>query len=239
MKNILIIAAIFISSSTFAQVSAFSGTSEASAVVISGNASNETYSAKTDNTYSLSQLDLAKVFGKYVRSSSGGTESTKAWEAGLRYERIFTKDLLSAFLQHKVEHDPYNGIFIQRDSTDIGLRYTHIKTDSLSWSSELGYQYASTYAAAGVDRTNSGFVRGYSEVEFKLSATTSTKLWAEYLSPLKSEDKSRSKAELSLSVAMSEIFSLKSAYLLEHNEGALSPLKKDTSTWTTALVAKY
>lgn len=239
MKNILIIATIFISSSAFAQESAFSGSSEASAVIISGNANNETYSAKTENTYAMSELDLAKIFGKYGRSSSGGTESTKAWEAGLRYERIFTKDLLSAFLQQKVEHDPYNGIFIQRDSTDIGLRYTHIKNDFLSWSSELGYQFASTYVASGIDKANGGFIRAYSEAGFKLSTSTSTKLWAEYLSPLKSEDKSRSKAELSLSVAMNEIFSLKTAYLIEHNDGVLSPLKKDTTTWTTALVAKY
>ncbi len=239
MKTILLLAIFTTTVTAFAEESQFSGATEASAVVISGNANNETYSAKTENTYAVSEFDLAKIFGKYVRSTSGGTESTKAWEAGLRYERIFTKDVLSAFLQHKAEHDPYNGIFIQRDSTDIGMKYTFIKTDAVNWFSELGYQYTTTYVATGVDKASGDFIRAYTEVAYKISASTSTKLWVEHLSPLKSGDKSRTNAELSLSVAMTNIFSLKTAYLINHNEAAVSPLKKDTTTWTTALVAKY
>ncbi len=239
MKTILLFATFLLSTAVLAQETKFSGSAEASAVVISGNASNETYSAKTENTYAVSEFDLAKIFGKYVRSTSGGTESTKAWDAGLRYERIFTKDLLSAFLQHRAEHDPYNGVFIQRDSTDIGLKYTFIKTDSLNWFSELGYQNATTYVGGAVDKTNGGFIRAYTEADYKISASTSTRLWVEHLSPLKTEDKSRTNAEVSLSVAMTDIFSLKTSFLINHNEAAVSPLKKDTTTWTTALVAKY
>ncbi|MBC7741532.1 MAG: DUF481 domain-containing protein [Bdellovibrionaceae bacterium] len=78
-----------------AEVEPFKGESEASAIVISGNTNTESYSAKTSNTYAVSEMDLAKFFGKYVRSITGGNENAKAWEAGLRYERIFTKDLFS------------------------------------------------------------------------------------------------------------------------------------------------
>ena len=90
-----------------------------------------------------------------------------------------------------------------------------------------------------MDKEYGGYVRGYSEATYKLSPTATTKLWVEHLSPVKTEVKSRSNAELSLSVTMTDTFSLKTSYLINHNEASLSPLKKDTTTWTTALVAKY
>ena len=109
----------------------------------------------------------------------------------------------------------------------------------MNWFSELGFQYTSTYIATELDKENGGYFRGYGEATYKISSSTSTKLWVERLFPLKNTDKARSIAELSLSVAMTDIFSLKTSYLYNRNEGVLSPFKKDTTTWTTALVAKY
>ena len=127
MKSLVLILCSMVAVSAFAEDAKFLGESEASAVVVSGNSSNETYAAKTKNTYNITDMDSATVFGKYLRSVTSGSESNKAWEAGLRYERVFLKDTLSGFVQHKAEHDPYNGQFIQRDSTDIGAKYTFIK----------------------------------------------------------------------------------------------------------------
>jgi putative salt-induced outer membrane protein len=221
----------------------FKGESEASAVAISGNSNSETYGAKTTNTWSMTENDLMVVFGKYVRATSGGTESNKAWEAGLRYERVFTKDVFSGFLQHKAEHDPYNGIFVQRDSTDIGGKYFFTKSDDFTWLGELGYRHAVTYtglnAAPDKSKDSANFARLYTEGTFKINSSTSGKLWVEYLPNLKDSDKSLMNAEASLTVSMTDILSLKTAYLVNRNEGVASPAKKETTTWTTALVAKY
>ncbi len=237
--NYLLSLLVLITITARAEDKTFTGETEASAVLISGNANNETYSAKTKNTYAISQSDLATIFGKYIRGVSAGTENTKAWEAGLRYERVFTKDLFSGFLQQKVEHDPYNGIFIQRDSSDVGVKYTIEKTDYLNWFAEFGYRYQRTYAAMETGYENADFLRIYTEGEYKLSPTATAKLWLEHLPNLKRPKESQSNGEASLSVAISNIFSLKTAYLVNHNEAILSPGKKDTTTWTTALVAKY
>ncbi len=237
--NKLLLCFLLLTSQAFAADKTFSGSSEASAVVINGNSNNETYSLKTENTYTVTEYDLAKVFGKYLRTVATGTESAKAWDAGLRYERIFTKDQFSGYVQQKAEHDPYNGVFIQRDTSDIGAQYTITKSDAFTWLAELGYSYASTYVATELDKNTGSYIRGFTSAEYKISTTASTKAWVEHFAPLKSSDKSRSNAELSLVVSMTEMFSLKTAYLINHDEAAISPLKKDSSSWTTALVAKY
>jgi putative salt-induced outer membrane protein len=221
----------------------FKGESEASAIITSGNSETESIGAKTTNTWSLSENDLATIFGKYVSSKSQNVQTGKNWEAGLRYERVITKDQFSVFLQHKAQHDPYNGPFVQRDTTDLGVKYVFIKNDNLNWFSELGYSQSSTYSgldpAPVTDRYTAGSIRAYTEAAYKFNASTSGKLWVEHLANLKDTDKSLTNAEASLSVVMTDILSLKTAYLVNHNEGAPTGSKKDSSTWTTALVAKY
>jgi putative salt-induced outer membrane protein len=221
----------------------FKGESEASAIVISGNSDSETYGAKTTNTWNLTESDLATIFGKYIRTKSAGTETAKAWEAGLRYERVFMKDLLNGFVQHKAEHDPYNGVFVQRDSTDIGAKYFFKKSDDLTWFGEFGYRFTSTYSGLAVppatDKYNNDNLRAYTEASAKFNATTSGKVWVEYLANLKDSNKSLTNAEASVSVVMTSLLSFKTSILLNHNEGTVAPGKKDTTTWTTALVANY
>ena len=239
MKSVILTIVLLVGLVVQAEDKVFFGSSEASAVVISGNSNNETYSAKTENTYFFTANDLMKIFGKYVRATSGGTENAKAWEAGLRYERILTKDLFSIFLQQKAEHDPYNGVFIQRDSIDLGGKYTFFKDDSFNWIAELGYEYTKTHIATEIAPETGGFVRAFTEASYKFSPTASAKLWVEYIAPLKSADYSRANTELSVSATLTDMFSLKTGFLLNHNEATAAPLKKDTTTWTTALVAKY
>lgn len=217
----------------------FKGSSEASSVIVSGNSNTEAQSGKTSNTYAVSDLDLANIFGKYLRAVSGGTETNKAWEAGLRYERVFVVDLFSGFLQHKAEHDPYNGVFVQRDSSDIGGKYVIENSDDLNWSAELGYRSSDTYAIQGATRERVDFIRIYTEAKYKLTDTTTTKFWIEHLPNLKNSSENQTNAELSLAVVISKVFSLKSAYLVNRNDAVAAPFVKDTTTWTTALVADY
>ena len=221
----------------------FKGESEASAIVINGNSNSETYGAKTSNTWSISENDLATVFGKYIRTTTAGIESNKSWEAGLRYERVFIKDVFNGFIQQKAEHDPYNGVFVQRDSTDLGGKYFFTKSDTLNWIGELGYRHSETYSGLNPSPDSSkdmaNFARLYTEATYKFNQTTSGKLWVEYLANLEKSNSSLTNYETSLTVAMTDILSLKTAYLVNYNEAAAAPSKKETSTWTTALVAKY
>jgi putative salt-induced outer membrane protein len=247
-KQLLIVVA-FAATTAQAQTvqSPFKGESEASAIVVSGNVDTETYGAKTKNMWLFSENDLALIFGSYLQSKSAGTETAKAWTAGLRYDHTFIKDELTGFVQHMAEHDPYNGVFIQRNSSDIGAKYYFVKNDNLMWLGEFGYRYSSIYQgvrpnAAGVsvvEDYNVNYLRGFTEVSNKFNAAVSGKLWFEYLSDLEHSDRSLWNTEASVSVVMTSILSLKTAYLVNHNEGAISPLKKDTTTWTTALVANY
>lgn len=220
--------------------SVFKGESEASAIVISGNIDSETIGAKTKNTWNMTDLDLASIFGSYLVTKTAGTETAKAWTAGLRYERIITIDQFSGFLQHMAEHDPYNGVFTQRNSTDIGGKYFFTKSDSLTWFAELGYRYSSIYdGVLTSDTRNTDYARIYTEITSKFNTSTAGKLWGEYLSDLKDTDKSLWNAEASVTVVMTTLLSLKMSYLVNHNEGTLPPNKKDTTTWITALVANY
>lgn len=241
MKSFVVLLVLSLGLNLFAQeatTSTFKGESEASAIVISGNSNSETYGAKTTNTWNFTEYNIATAFGKYIQSSTAGTVSNKMWEAGLRYERIFVKDLFNGFLQHKAENDEYNGIFVQRDSTDLGGKYFFTKSDDLTWLGELGYRHSETYLGSHVSES-SNYARIYTEASYKMNASTSTKLWVEYLPNLKDSDKSLMNAELSLSVVMTDLLSLKTAFLVNRNEGVVAPAEKETTTWTTALVAKY
>lgn len=219
----------------------FKGTAEATSVIVTGNTNTETVGASTKNTWNLTDADLAVVFGNYLSTKSAGTVTGKSWTAGLRYERVLSTDF-SAFIQQMSESDPYNGVYTQRDSTDIGGKYSIIKTDTLTWIAELGYRYSLTYVeptAKTGDVGSANYARLYSEINNKFTTTTSGKLWAEYLLNTKTSDQSLWNAEASFTAVMSAIFSLKTAYLVKHNEGAISPLKKDTTTWATSLIAAY
>ena len=113
------------------------------------------------------------------------------------------------------------------------------KTEILNWFAEFGYRYSSTLPVVTNTRTTANFLRLYTEVEYKLSLSTTAKLALEHLPNLTKTSESQSNAEISVNVAMTDIFSLKTGYLVNRNEATLPPGKKDTSTWTTALVAKY
>lgn len=66
-------------------------------------------------------MNALTATGSYLRTTSAGTETAKAWDASLRYERIFS-ELWSAFIQQGAEADVYAG-YVERDNTDLGAKY--------------------------------------------------------------------------------------------------------------------
>lgn len=239
----VLLSSLVISSIAQAQdavVSPFKGESEASVVIVEGNSSSRTHSAKTKNEYKLDEKSLVTFGAGFLQASAAGVETSRSWNAALRYDFIFQTDVLSLYLQRKAESDPFNGVFVQRDVTDFGAKYVIERSEKLTWFAELGYQSQDTYAGI-VDATREvvPFAKIYTEAEYKFNESTKTKLWIEHLPNLKKSAESQSNAELSLSVAMSKVFSLKTAYLINRNNANVDPVKKDNSKWTTALVANY
>lgn len=240
-----LILALISSSALAVEGSKFSGESEATVVIIDGISKSETWGAKTKNTYTFENSDNATVFGKYLRTSTQAagavaeTETALNWEAGLRYEKVFTSQL-NGFIQHKAESDPYNGVFTQRDSTDLGAKYFFSKTDTTIFFTELGVRYSTQIPdyvdSDGETKKSTTAGRVYVEASEKFNESTSGKIWVEHVPDFQESDFNYTKAEVSLSVAMNSVLSLKTAYEIYHRE--VGP-KKDTTTWTTALVARY
>ena len=87
-----------------AATKSFDGESEASVVIIDGLSKSETYGGKTKNNYKLTDTDIMTIFGKYIKTSTQLTgaasksETARNWEAGLRYEKVFTADVLMDIL---------------------------------------------------------------------------------------------------------------------------------------------
>ena len=145
----------------------------------------------------------------------------------------------SAFVQHGAESDPYAG-YVQRDNSDLGAKYYLIKADNQNLFSEMGLRYSTTQPTGPGGKIYDTFGRLYLEYAEKITATLSIKLWAEYLPNFRESEAYLVNYEPSANVMINEIFSLKVAYLVKyHNKTATPAEKKEDTTFTTALVAKF
>lgn len=208
--------------------------SEASLVQVGGNTESESYSAKqkTDYTFGLNTLTAA---GRYLQTKSGSTETAKAWEASLRYERSLS-DSWAAFVQRGAESNFYAG-YVQRDNSDLGAKYIFWKNDSSSLTSEVGVRDQVTLA--GGLRYSATMGRLYVEYNTKMSDSVSGKFWAEYLPNFDDTKAWLVNYEPSLSVMLSSIFSLKTSYLVKQANIVEPGAKNEDTTLTTSIVAKF
>lgn len=250
--RILTAAILFLSFGAWAQESAatkqWANEAEASVVQVGGNTTSESYSAKQKTSYKVDS-NVVAIMGRYLQTRSGGTETAKQWEASIRYERELTQDW-SAFVQHGAESDYYAG-YIQRDNTDVGGKYYFSKTDENTFFTEAGLRSTSTIFAPVAPVTPpatpkkeeaASYLAGRLYVEYgtKINESVSAKAWVEYLPNFKDSDAYLLNYEPSFSVMMNQIFSIKLAYLVKyHNRTVAANEKKEDTTFTTALVAKF
>ncbi|MES3038341.1 MAG: DUF481 domain-containing protein [Bdellovibrionota bacterium] len=211
--------------------------SEASIVKVDGNTTSDSYSAKQKTSYRF-DLNIISASGRYLQTKASGSETAKQWDATLRYERELS-DLWSLFIQHGAESDPYAG-YVQRDNSDIGGKYYLIKTDPETLFSELGVRSTKTISSVSNNVDYSTSCRLYIEYSKKINESVSGKFWVEYLPNFKDSDAYLVNYEPSVSVMMNQVFSLKIAYLVKyHNLTLTAAEKKEDTTFTTALVAKF
>ncbi|WP_413292242.1 YdiY family protein [Bdellovibrio sp. HCB185ZH] len=213
----------------------FAGEAEAGAIMVTGNSDSENYAAKGKvsykegkNTYTLS--------GQYIRTEANSIESVRNWNAGARYDHEWT-DYLGFFGSQKIESDVYSG-YLQRDSTDVGLKYWLTKTDNVNWTVEAGYRYSKTQNVL-VGTTYDQLLRLYTEFNTKIDKEFSFKYWIEYLPNMTRADAYQVNTEASINVMLNSIFSLKLAYLLQYQNEPAPPGEYSTTTTTLNLVAKF
>lgn len=206
-------------------------------VRVGGNSDSESYNGKQKTIYTLDS-NAVTATAQYLETKTTGVQTGKAWDAALRYERIFSP-LWSAFLQHGAESDTYAG-YTQRDNSDIGAKYYMIQDDDEKLFSELGYRYTKTLSSQAAPTKHESYGRAYVEYNRTFNASVSGKVWVEYLPNFTNSDAYLMNYEPSITVLMNSVFSLKMAYLVKYHNLTLAPTeKKEDTTFTTALVAKF
>lgn len=211
--------------------------SEASVVQVTGNTESESYSAKQKTTHNFDENSLIAT-GRYLQTKAANVETAKAWEAALRYERALS-DYFSIYIQHGAESDAYAG-YVQRDNSDVGGKYHFIKSDPENFFSEIGYRYSKVIPSTSADTEYVSYGRAYLEYSKKLNETVSGKLWVEYLPNFKESEAYLVNYEGSITAMMTQIFSLKTSYLVKyHNLTILPDEKKEDKTLTVSIVAKF
>ena len=174
---------------------------------------------------------------RYLNAFANSVESARYFNANLRFERALD-ERFSLFITETFEKDKFAGIY-QRLITDVGGKYAITKTEKTKWSAELGYRYMQEERLDGT-KISQNYGRAYSEIDRQWNVNFSTKYWLEYLPNFTNSTDYQFNTELSLSVLLTNIFSLKSGFLLRYdNLPAPGIFHKTDTLLTTALVAKF
>lgn len=204
--------------------------------VANGNTENKNYNIKQSNTFN-SDLSTYKFMGRFLNAFSQGRENARYLAANLRYERSLN-GRVSLFVGQGLESDKFAG-YDRRHHSDIGAIYHFYKERPLIWFLEAGYRYTNEKRLNGShDYQNS--LRGYTEFEKFWNEAFSTKYTLEYVPQLSESKDYLINTELSVTATLTEVFSLRSGYLLRYdNLPAPSAGTKTDTLLSTALVAKF
>ena len=155
---------------------------------------------------------------------------------GLRYERALS-ERFSLFVAETYQSDIFAG-YDRRFNTDLGVKYLIVKEAETDWFVEAGYRHIAERLTSGVT-ANRNNARVYTEAMHQLQKNISVKLWVEYIQSVENTKDLLLNSEISASVVLTEVFSLKLGYLLRFNNNPLAPKQRADTTFTTALVAKF
>ena len=205
-------------------------------VITGGNSQAQSITVDDKVSYAF-DLNTFKLNGNFLRTSNAGIESAYHWLAGARYEREL-EERISLFLGQNIESDRFQNI-LQRFNSDLGGKYFFSKDEGFQWFGEAGYRFTRTnyFNATFI---NDNYARFFTQAERAFNKSVSVKYWIEYLANLTESSAYKLNTEISLGAALSEVFSLRTAYLFRYDHRpAPSVVFKNDSTLTTALVAKF
>lgn len=225
----------------------FTNESELSLIQTGGNSKVETFNFKTKSLL-VSGKNNYELGGHYVlgvsedKATEENVESARNWAGYTKYTRDLNEKL-GIYSQVQIEGDEFAG-FKQRENLDLGGKYTFIKSDKVSFFSELGLRHtierAVTRDEDGDDVFNYQKGRFYTEYSRKQNESLSYKFWVEYLPNFTDADKYLITFEPSLAVVLSNVFSLKLAYKgVYNNEPAEGVEEYLDYTTTTSIIAKF
>ncbi|MBK24489.1 MAG: hypothetical protein CME70_10880 [Halobacteriovorax sp.] len=228
----LLLLALLFSTSAFAQ---YSNESELTVIVNGGNTEQETWNAKTLNTYTK-EKNTFKLGGHYSYGKADEELNTRNWDINARYERALNNKW-SAFAAAQLEEDFFASLDY-RWNYDLGGIYNFFKTDKHKLHAEAGYRRTLESDLAG-RKTNGSKLRLYSEYTRQHNESLFFKFWVEALPNLSESDDWQLNFEPSLNFTMSKMFTLKVGYLHKYdNEPALGAKNSDYQ-YTTSLIAKF
>jgi len=228
----LLLLALLFSTSAFAQ---YSNESELTVIVNGGNTEQETWNAKTLNTY-VKEKNTFKLGGHYSYGKADEELNTRNWDINARYERALNNKW-SAFAAAQLEEDFFASLDY-RWNYDLGGIYNFFKTDKHKLHAEAGYRRTLESDLAG-RKTNGSKLRLYSEYTRQHNESLFFKFWVEALPNLSESDDWQLNFEPSLNFTMSKMFTLKVGYLHKYdNEPALGAKNSDYQ-YTTSLIAKF
>ncbi len=230
--------AFLLSTMLFSQVFAadFTNESEAGVAVANGNTKSQTYNLKQENSLKF-DANVFKFKARFLNTYSNNDESARYILGSLRYERELNEKF-SLFVEEGLESDKFAG-FELRHNNDLGAKYNITKVENFYWFVEAGYRYVNEKLNNG-SHVYKNSLRGYTETEKKWTETISTKYFLEYIPNLKEGKDYQINTELSVSAALSTMFSIKTAFLLRYDHlPAPGTTTKTETLLTTALVAKF
>lgn len=229
----LIFSMLVFSSVSFAQITNESELGFASA---NGNTKTKSYNIKQLNSYTFDK-NVLSFKSRYLNASSNGEETARIFSAGLRYDRELSLKT-KAFAGETYETDKFAGIRA-RYITDAGGKYSYIETEETKFFSELGYRFMKENRFEG-SSINSSYIRFYNEWENKWNKNFTTRYWLELLPNLSNSKDYQANTEISLSAILTEMFSMKSSFLIRYDHAPAPGVEyKSDTLFSTALVAKF
>jgi putative salt-induced outer membrane protein YdiY len=215
--------------------------SELSIARASGNTETETYSAKQSTAYRFSE-SLVRLSGHYLYGTARGLENARNWDIAFRYEHDLDRSTIG-YLAHRYESDRFVG-FELRVFSGGGVKYYFRDRDRDKdyFFGEIGYTYAKENRVAGTvaPLLESHFVRTYFEYRRPLWESTSFKAGLESLYDLANSDNFQMNIDVSLTVSMSKVLSLKAGYVGRYRVTAVVAGNRNyDDLLSTSLIAKF
>lgn len=207
-------------------------------VIIDGNAESTTTNLKQGTSYKWDKNTVAAK-ASLTETEADSVTTAKSWEGSLRYDRALS-ERISVFTSYLWESNRFAGL-LQRETAELGLSYKLKDSDALKWVAELGYSYRQIDVADSDANIYSPGVTLGSEIKWTEREGVTYALRALYRHDLDSDVENHTvEAEPSLSTVLTDIFSLKLAYLVKSQARIAAPATEHTDiTFTTNLVANF
>lgn len=238
MKKLLLVGSLLLGTLSFA--AEFTHESELGVVITGGNTNTEVISARTLNTYKINAGNILSAGGRFTEGYTKGVGITaKAWDAYIRYDRVLN-EAWTLFVQQNIESDKFSG-YAQRYNSDVGTRWTIVKTSHWYTFLEFGYRYTiENNVDSSIKQKKSNKLRLFYEIGGKINERVSGRFWAEYLPNIDESEDWILTFEPSLAISLSNIFSLKLSFRgIYQNEVKTVGNKKFDYIYTTGILAKF